>query len=617
MTLQTFCIEGFRGYKDKISIEIDDLTTIIGKNDAGKSTILEAMDTFFNDTKFDAGDYNIELTGTKEIKLTAIFSNLPSEIIIDETNPIKLEEEYLLNANHLLEIEKVYKGATPAHKETYIIANHPNNTSLDDLLSLKITSLKTRATQLGVSLEGVNETIKSEIRKKLWESTTIILESKKILIKDEDTKRIAGKLENYMPAYSLFKSDRPSTDQDSEAQDPMQIAIKEAMKSQEARLKVIARKVEREVKEIANQTVEKLKTMDLDLANELNPVFKTDWGKVFKLSLTGDEAIPINKRGSGVRRLILLNFFRVKAEQLNSKKQTLNTIYAVEEPETSQHPDNQKMLMKAFQELSENSNSQVIFTTHTPMLASHINEENIRYVKNKSIVNSITEDDKIEISKNLGVLPDHNVKLFLGVEGVNDINYLRNISKLISSNNPDAINLAECEDSGEVVIIPFGGSSFKLWINRLNSLNVNEYHICDRDYQLPTPAHYQDIVDEINAQDNKKASITTKRELENYIHHDAIKEVYSDECPELTLSAFSDFDDIPLLVAKAIHELSESPHIWEDVSLEKQKQKMSRVKKRLNENGVLLMSYEQYCEVDGSKEIENWMIDMKRIANAN
>lgn len=607
MILKTFCIEGFRGYRDKVCIELNDLTTIIGKNDAGKSTILEAMDTFFNGVKFDAGDYNIELLGTKEIKLTAVFGNLPSEIIIDETNHINPEEAYLLNINKFLEIEKVYKGAIPAHKETYIIANHPNNSGLDDLLSLKITALKARATQLDVSLEGANETIKSEIRQKLWENTTITLENKKILIKDEDTKKIADKLEAYMPTYSLFKSDRPSTDQDSEAQDPMQIAIKEAMKGQEAKLKEIAEKVEEEVKAIANKTVEKLKTMNVNLANELNPVFKTDWGKVFKLSLTGDELIPINKRGSGVRRLILLNFFRVKAEQLNNKKQTINTIYAIEEPETSQHPDNQKMLMKAFQELSENNSSQVIFTTHTPMLASHVDDKNIRYVKEQLIINNISEEDKKEIAKNLGVLPDHNVKLFLGVEGTNDINYLMNISKLISSNNQNAINLKDAEDIGKVIIIPFAGSSFKLWINRLNNLHIDEYHICDRDEKPPLSAHYQSIVDEINLQDNKKACITTKRELENYIHHQAIIDSYIEKYPEIILTSFSDFDDVPKIVAEKKYEANTNID----------KSKVSNIKKHLNEEAVKLMTYEQYCEVDSAKEIENWLVDMKVIINAS
>lgn len=616
MKLKKFCIEGFRGYKDKVCLEFDDLVTLIGKNDAGKSTVLEAMDTFFNGTKLDAGDYNIELQ-VKEIKLTAIFESLPSQLIIDETNHINLEDEYLLNSDGYLEIQKLYKGATPSNKESFIIANHPSNENLNDLLTLKITPLKARANSLGIDLTPIDQTKKSEIRQQIWQESDIELNLQKILIKDEDTKKISDKLEIYTPSFALFKSDRPSTDQDAEAQDPMNIAIKEAMKSQEARLKVIARKVEREVKAIADQTVAKLKTMDLDLANELNPVFKTDWGKVFKLSLTGEEAIPINKRGSGVRRLILLNFFRVKAEQAKSGKQTINTIYAIEEPETSQHPDNQKMLMKAFRELSEHNNSQVIFTTHTPMLASHINDKHIRYIKDRTIINEISEDDKQEISRNLGVLPDHKVKLFVGVEGVNDINFLKNISKIIALENTDALNLHELEESGEVVFIPFGGSSFKLWINRLNGLNVKEYHICDRDNEPPQPAHYQTVVDDINAQDAKKAVITNKRELENYIHHDAICNLYQPDNSAFSLTECQSFDDIPTLVAQHLHEISESSKPWEEVTSEKQKQKVSKVKKRLNEEVIELMSYEQYCEIDSEKEVELWLLEMKEFIDAN
>jgi len=42
MNLNSVKIRNFRGYKDEVSIKIDDLTTIVGKNDSGKSTILEA-----------------------------------------------------------------------------------------------------------------------------------------------------------------------------------------------------------------------------------------------------------------------------------------------------------------------------------------------------------------------------------------------------------------------------------------------------------------------------------------------------------------------------------------------------------------------------------------------
>ena len=72
----------------------------------------------------------------------------------------------------------------------------------------------------------------------------------------------------------------------------------------------------------------------------------------FKLTLTGDNDIPINKRGSGVRRLILLNFFRAEAERRRETADSRRVIYAIEEPESSQHPDNQTMLIRALLELS-------------------------------------------------------------------------------------------------------------------------------------------------------------------------------------------------------------------------------------------------------------------------
>ena len=38
---------------------VDDLTALIGKNDVGKSTVLEALDIFFNQIKIDIGDRNV------------------------------------------------------------------------------------------------------------------------------------------------------------------------------------------------------------------------------------------------------------------------------------------------------------------------------------------------------------------------------------------------------------------------------------------------------------------------------------------------------------------------------------------------------------------------------
>ena len=47
MKLKTIYLKNFRCYKDEVSIEFDDLTTFVGKNDIGKSTILEGLEIFF------------------------------------------------------------------------------------------------------------------------------------------------------------------------------------------------------------------------------------------------------------------------------------------------------------------------------------------------------------------------------------------------------------------------------------------------------------------------------------------------------------------------------------------------------------------------------------------
>ena len=48
MRLKQLKLKNFRSYKEETVVDFDDLTAFIGKNDAGKSTILEALEIFFN-----------------------------------------------------------------------------------------------------------------------------------------------------------------------------------------------------------------------------------------------------------------------------------------------------------------------------------------------------------------------------------------------------------------------------------------------------------------------------------------------------------------------------------------------------------------------------------------
>lgn len=75
------------------------------------------------------------------------------------------------------------------------------------------------------------------------------------------------------------------------------------------------------------------------------------------------------------------------------------------------------------------------------------------------------------------------------------------------------------------MVLPMGGSSLQEWVNHnyLRKLGIPEYHIYDSDC---TNAHQQEC-DLINQRtDGSSARMTSKREMENYIHPDAIRAIY-------------------------------------------------------------------------------------------
>jgi predicted ATP-dependent endonuclease of OLD family len=399
-------LTNFRGYKEELTIDINDLNVFVGKNDIGKSTILEALDIFFNESKgiikIDKDDINKKSKeeGNNQIEISVTFENLPTTLIIDSTNTTTLKEEYLVNSDNNLEIIKKYPNA--GSEKVFIKANHPTAITCSDLLLKKIADLKKILTNNDINCE--DKTKSAIIRKTIWEhySDDLQLNSIEIDITKEDAKNIWEQLKNYMPLYSLFQSDRKNSDGDNEIQNPMKLAVQEILKDEKLRksLNNIAEEVEKKLKDVSSKTLEKLNEMNPEIANSLNPIIPSaeslKWADVFKsVSITGDDDIPINKRGSGIKRLILLNFFRAEAERRKEEKNVPDIIYAIEEPETSQHPSHQRKLMEAFIELSETENTQIILTTHSPSIVKLLEFKHLKLIKEnngKEIINIESAD---------------------------------------------------------------------------------------------------------------------------------------------------------------------------------------------------------------------------------
>lgn len=367
----------------------------------------------------------------------------------------------------------------------------------------------------------------------------------------------------------------------------MKSAVQTALQKIDIQLESIKESVKEHAVEVAENTIKHLHDISPNLAAGLVPKFKVEpkWENIFKLTLEDDRGIAINKRGSGVRRLVLISFFKAEAERLQKEFPDKGVIYAIEEPETSQHPSNQRLLIDAFQELANADKCQVLITTHVPALVEKIPTEFLRHITR-------TLDDGLEvkngnddvlknIANDLGVYPDSRASVLVCVEGPNDINFLKNIGKIYLDqgvpNVPDMIN------DPRIVFIPMGGHTLKDWVNNnyLKILNKPEIHIYDRDVAIPP--QYEKECKSVNARnDGSIAFMTEKREMENYLHPDAIQAVFG---VKITID---DTTDVSTEVS-ALTRYNES-----------------KAKKKINKFATAKMSYQMLTASDAKGETLTW-----------
>lgn len=628
MRLIELKLKNFRCYKELTLLKTGDLTCILGKNDVGKSTILEALDAFFNEN-IDKGDLNTDLE-TGIIEITCTFDEIPKKLVLDSSVETSPKDEFILNTNGHLEIKKEFKIGKSISKATHLVVHHPTDEKLLNLLSLKNTPLKNLANEIEADLDGVNRSKNPPLRQAIREKIESPLETIEIKVDgsvnaENNLRTIWSKLKTYLPVFSIFKVDKNIDDKDKDVQDPMKHAIKESLAV--PRIIELLEEIEKEVKEksteVAELTIEKLKEIDESLAEKLKSDFNKSpsWDKIFDLTLLNEKNIPLNKRGSGVKRLVLLSFFQAQAEKRKAENNAPSIIYAIEEPETSQHPNHQLILIKALQELSEQDNVQVLFTTHSSNLVKEIPIESLLYLHldedTLQIDYGLNEDgDGInkatlnKIIKSLGVLPNprDSVEVLFFVEGNHDINAFSEYSRILNENDNSIINIGESENIAYVIA---GGSSLKFYIEHqyLRGLGKAELHIYDNDVD-----EYRNYVRRINDQGNqrKKAFNTKKRELENYLTKEAIQEAYADNGTIVEIPDFGDNDDVPQLVARALYEVDPTK-IWDDLDESQKKRKESRVKKLLNTQAVSKMTVERMEQNNGKDDLELWLRTLHEI----
>ncbi|HQJ76231.1 MAG TPA: ATP-binding protein [Bacteroidota bacterium] len=552
MKIKKVILENFRSFYGKHEISLENFTAFIGKNDQGKSSILEAIDIFINEgrgvVKIEQDDLNVTAKNQNidSFKIGIVFYDFPAQIIIDAENQTSLKDEYLLNSERDLEVWKTFKNGRI--KETSIKCNHPaNDDVLKNLLRKKVKELQDIVKEKNLQCDDKRKS--ALLRKAIRDSyDNINFQEIEIIVDAEDAKQIWDQLVNYLPIYALFHSDRKNQDLDSEVQDPLKISIDQIFKRDDIKSKLneIAKEVEREINNIAQNTINKFKEVSKQ-KSQIKPnipeVASLKWKDVYKnIGFNTDNEVPLNKRGSGFRRLMLLSFFLAEVEK-HKNDTKVHTIYAIEEPETSLHPDLQKILLDSLMNLSNNENYQIIITTHSPQYIRILPKETIIYVE-KGTVENFNDNVINKIIENLGILPNVG-KVIWCVEGRNDMNFLRNINKNIPELK-SIIDIEHCINSGLLAFNLMNGANCGDYIDRYITKNTNaiEFHLYDKDKD----SKYEEDIEKVNQRiDGSEGILTNKREIENYVPKELIENEFN-----IKLENISNWDDFD--VAKAISE---------------------------------------------------------------
>jgi predicted ATP-dependent endonuclease of OLD family len=558
MIITSIKIQNYRGIKDEQIIPLSSFSSIIGKNDSGKSIVLNAIASFLDIKSFQItnSDFNDE---SKSIKFEIEFTDDDLYRKIESKVKTKIKKydglDYFLNdiiQDNKICIKKEIKNVGKTFSSIELLVNDYEGDfsflyeKMDEDLN-QITSKY--SIEIPVDGKGRNSKLeKIEYIKKYCESNNI----KRKLIYIEDI----YKIDSLLPAVELFVSDygleadtKFKTNSVSEIEDFF--AIETA--SNESRLKKIELDIQREM----NKEAESIKSYMSDYTSSLNKVQiqpTISWKDSIKsvdvsFQFDGDsKPIPMSHKGTGYRRLFMVARFRYLAE----KNKGHDVIYLIEEPETFLHPSAQEDLLLSLLNLS--LENQIIITTHSPVFVGHTDvnsvilcqKDDTSIYSSSNVFKSREEEFIVKVIEDIGIKPYYNLvdkfEKIVFVEGPGDANFIDSLSR--------GLFREKLKDNEKVLILPGGGTSIENFINidYFKKSNRELYLILDSDKQNSKAKEEEQnkIIEKFKEGNKCFAYLLKKRCIENYYHPRTIERIY--EIESGTLDFFGEGDDVKKII---------------------------------------------------------------------
>ena len=374
MKIKKLIINNFRAFKHA-EIDFDNsnynFNCLIGKNDSGKSTILEALRLFFNyDGIADEYDYNGVIGFLNGMNLQKKTKYHPISVSVCFEGENEKLSPFIINGTLTVRKQFEIEPISSKYPYDYSIAV---NKSFFDKGELSKNQLKQTK-----YLEHYRIPVQAKLQ----------MEGEYIYIPISDIQPLSlSGLFSTLPKFKLLAADTPfETIQD------------EFTKMQFS-------------KEIRN-LIRKINKFDINGEGKMrfgiSSVLFSDNNLMTPIK---GKSIPLANRGDGIRFFAQSQLFRQLAEKENKR----NLLLAFEEPETHLHPSAQIEMYNTIKALSENPNFQVIITTHSPYIVKELAKDKITPI----VIIRDEENNVSTISKFEETLLSHDDYV-----SMNEINYI-------------------------------------------------------------------------------------------------------------------------------------------------------------------------------------------------
>lgn len=480
MKLTKVIINNFRSFGDSQVIGFNDQTVLIGNNSSGKTTVLQALSKLFSDKQND------------RIVRKSDF-HLPKGLRPGE-NSRTLFIETIFEFDEL--DGTAYSPAIPSFFEHFTVSQG----DAKPFLRIRLES----------SWED-DGTVEGSIDTQIY-----YISSAEDIIKDEDKHRAPRKDLDKIRVLYVPASRTPEKE------------LGNASGSMLSRLVNSINWTDDEIKEITNKIDELNNTFlsESGALTQINQEIQKSWklyhedkrfsqaeltinssemaGALRQIALkfsptTTEEAFTVSELGDGLRSIFYFSLvdsiLDIELKIINDREENpvnprfklippILTILAIEEPENHIAPHHIGKLVKRFKQLSNNDNSQVVLTSHSPAIVKRIEPEDLRYLR-------IENNDRVLQTIVSGIqLPqaiDESYKYIKGAIQAYPELYFAKLVVLGEGDSeelllPKFFDLLGKEiDSSQISIVPLGGRHVNYFWKLLKSLKIPYITLLDFD----------------------------------------------------------------------------------------------------------------------------------------